>query len=76
METCDGTVRPGFVKWEGLMKMVRELMEGEMGKEVKKKVKALAELAKMAMEENSGSSWKTLDLLINELCHKKQDVCQ
>ncbi|XWS44198.1 hypothetical protein CRYUN_Cryun15aG0023600 [Craigia yunnanensis] len=76
VETCDGTVRPGFVKWVGLMKMVRELMEGKMGKEVKRKVKELAELAKMAMVENSGSSWKTLDLLINELCHKKQDVCQ
>ncbi|XVF38094.1 hypothetical protein REPUB_Repub20aG0068400 [Reevesia pubescens] len=70
VETCDGTVR-GFVKWEGLMKMVKELMEGEMGKEVRKKVKELADLAKMAMKENSGSSWKTLDLLINELCNQK-----
>ncbi|XVF14123.1 hypothetical protein REPUB_Repub09cG0030200 [Reevesia pubescens] len=70
VETCDGTVR-GFVKWEGLMKMVKELMAGEMGKEVRKKVKELAELAKMAMEENSGSSWKTFDSLINELCNKK-----
>ncbi|XWS32783.1 hypothetical protein CRYUN_Cryun22dG0019200 [Craigia yunnanensis] len=51
VKTCDGTVRSGFVKWEGLMKMVRELMEGEMGKEVRKKVKELAELDKMATEE-------------------------
>ncbi|XVF16448.1 hypothetical protein REPUB_Repub10bG0031600 [Reevesia pubescens] len=71
VETCDGTLSGGFVKWEGLMKMVKELMEGEKGKEVRKNVKELAELAKMAMEENSGSSWKTLDLLINELCNKK-----
>lgn len=56
VETSDGTVRPGLVKWEGLMKMVRELMEGEMGKEVRKKAKELAESAKMAMAENSGSS--------------------
>ncbi|WRX21005.1 hypothetical protein QQP08_013492 [Theobroma cacao] len=47
-------------------KMVRELMEGEMGKEVRIKVEELAELAKMAMEENTGSSWRTLDMLIND----------
>ncbi|XP_017974309.1 PREDICTED: UDP-glycosyltransferase 90A1 [Theobroma cacao] len=70
VETCDGTVK-GLVKWEGLMKMVRELMEGEMGKEVRIKVKELAELAKMAMEENTGSSWRTLDMLINEFCNNK-----
>ena len=33
VETIDGSVR-GFVKSEGLEKMVKELMEGEMGKEV------------------------------------------
>ncbi|XVE67950.1 hypothetical protein DITRI_Ditri09bG0029000 [Diplodiscus trichospermus] len=71
VETCDGKVRDGFVKWEALMKMVRELMEGEKGKEVRKKVKELAELAMMAMEENRGSSWRTLEMLINELCNKK-----
>jgi hypothetical protein len=27
-ETCDGSVR-GFVRWDGLKKAVRELMEGE-----------------------------------------------
>lgn len=70
VETCDGTVK-GLVKWEGLMKMVRELMEGEMGKEVRIKVEELAELAKMAMEENTGSSWRTLDMLINEFCNNK-----
>lgn len=70
VETFDGTLN-GFVKWEGLVKMVKELMEGEMGKEVRKKVKEVAEMAKMAMEENKGSSWKTLDLLIYEICNKQ-----
>ncbi|XP_022741636.1 UDP-glycosyltransferase 90A1-like [Durio zibethinus] len=71
VDTCNGTARSDFVHWKGFMNMVRELMEGEMGQEVRKKVKELSELAKMAMEENSGSSWRTLDLLINELCNKK-----
>ncbi|XVF58099.1 hypothetical protein PTKIN_Ptkin07bG0035400 [Pterospermum kingtungense] len=70
VETSDGAVS-GFVKWEGLVKMVKELMEGEIGKQARKKVKQLAELAKMAMEENRGSSWKTLDLLIDEICNKQ-----
>lgn len=71
--TCNG-MKPGFVKWDGLMKVVKELMEGEMGKQVRKRVKQVAELAKMAMADSDGSSWQTLDLLINELCNKKQDV--
>ncbi|KAG2714496.1 hypothetical protein I3843_03G033200 [Carya illinoinensis] len=63
--TCDGSTR-GFVKSEGLEKTARELMEGEMGKGVRKKVKELAEMAKKAVEEG-GSSWRTLDLLIDEI---------
>ncbi|KAJ7974552.1 Glycosyltransferase [Quillaja saponaria] len=70
VETCDGTVK-GFVKWEGLGKMVRELMEGEKGEEVRKKVKEFAVMAKKAVEEG-GSSWRTLDLLIDETCRKKE----
>ncbi|MBA0758643.1 hypothetical protein Gotri_021622 [Gossypium trilobum] len=69
--TCNG-MKPLFVKWEGLMKMVKELMEGEMGKQARKRVKEVAELGKMAMADADGSSWQTLDLLINELCNKKQ----
>ncbi|XP_059670172.1 UDP-glycosyltransferase 90A1-like [Cornus florida] len=65
VETCDGSVR-GFVKWEGLEKMVRELMEGEKGKMVRKKVVEVGQAAKRAMEEG-GSSWKELNELINEL---------
>ncbi|KAL5582542.1 hypothetical protein UlMin_014984 [Ulmus minor] len=65
VETCDGSVR-GFVKWDGLKKMVKELMEGDLGNQVRKKVEEVAEMAKMAMEEERGSSWRTLEELIGE----------
>lgn len=65
VETCDGLPR-GFVKWEGLSKMVKELMEGEMGKKVRMNVKKLSEVAKKSVEEG-GSSWGNLDTLLNEL---------
>ncbi|CAN1320458.1 UDP-glycosyltransferase 90A1 [Linum perenne] len=66
VETSNGSVR-GFVKWEGLEKTVRELMEGVRGVEVKKKVKDYSRKAMQAMEEDTGSSWRTLDMLINEI---------
>ncbi|KAJ4729185.1 Glycosyltransferase [Melia azedarach] len=69
VETCDGSVR-GFVKWQGLQKTVKELMEGETGMEARKKVKELSEMAKNAMEENEGSSWRSLDMLISEITCK------
>lgn len=65
VETCDGSVR-GFVKADGLKKMVKELMEGENGKMVRKKVEEIGEGAKKAMAEG-GSSWRTLNELIDEL---------
>ncbi|KAI8019431.1 UDP-glycosyltransferase 90A1 [Camellia lanceoleosa] len=65
VETSNGPVR-GFVKWQGLEKMVRELMEGEMGKEVRNNVGEFGEAAKKAMKEG-GSSWHTLNQLIDEL---------
>ncbi|KAL8240741.1 hypothetical protein R6Q59_014096 [Mikania micrantha] len=65
VETCDGSVK-GFVKPDGLKKMVKELMEGEKGKEVRKKVKEVGVAAKRAMADG-GSSWRTLNQLINEL---------
>ncbi|OVA07610.1 UDP-glucuronosyl/UDP-glucosyltransferase [Macleaya cordata] len=64
-----GSVR-GFVSAECIENKVRELIEGEKGKEVRKKVKEVGEAARMAMEEG-GSSWRTLDLLIEEVCGKK-----
>ena len=66
VETCDGSVK-GFVKWEGLKKMVIALMEGDEGKDVRKKTKAVAGTAKKAVHEG-GSSWFSLDSLINEIC--------
>ncbi|KAD5961113.1 hypothetical protein E3N88_12586 [Mikania micrantha] len=65
VETCDGSVK-GFVKPDGLKKMVKELMEGEKGKEIRKKVKEVGAAAKRAMADD-GSSWRTLNQLINEL---------
>ncbi|GFY95991.1 UDP-Glycosyltransferase superfamily protein [Actinidia rufa] len=70
VETSDGSVR-GFVKSEGLEKMVRELMEGEMGKEVREKVKEYGEAARRALEEG-GSSWQTLNQLIDESYKHKE----
>ncbi|PWA57945.1 UDP-glucuronosyl/UDP-glucosyltransferase [Artemisia annua] len=65
VETCDGTVN-GFVKGEGLEKKVKELMEGEKGKEVRKKVAEISRTAAKAVEEG-GSSWQCLNELIDEL---------
>lgn len=69
VETSDGSVK-GFVNKEELKKMVKELMAGEMGKEVRKKVKEVAAMAKKAMEEG-GSSWQALESLINVACKER-----
>ncbi|GJT70241.1 UDP-glycosyltransferase 90A1-like protein [Tanacetum coccineum] len=68
VETCDGSVI-GFVKGDGLEKKVKELMEGEKGKEVRKKVAELRNSAMKAVEEG-GSSWRCLNELIDELQNK------
>ncbi|KAL4577189.1 hypothetical protein LXL04_013293 [Taraxacum kok-saghyz] len=65
VETCNGSVQ-GFVTSEGLKKTVKELMEGEKGEEVRKRVKEVGEAAKEAMAEG-GSSWRELNELIDEL---------
>lgn len=62
VETCDGSLN-GLVKWEGLEKRVRELMEGEKGKEMRKKVKEISEAAVKAVEDG-GSSWRNMNELI------------
>ncbi|XP_024928199.3 UDP-glycosyltransferase 90A1 [Ziziphus jujuba] len=69
-ETCDGSLK-GLVKWESLKKMVKELMEGEMGKEVRKKVKKVAEMANKAVVEG-GSSWWALESLTDEICKENK----
>ncbi|PIA40482.1 hypothetical protein AQUCO_02500293v1 [Aquilegia coerulea] len=63
----NGSVR-GYVGSECIESMVIELMEGEKGKEVRKKVQEMGEFAKKAMDEG-GSSWCTLDNLIQEMCY-------
>ncbi|KAL3344670.1 hypothetical protein AABB24_023891 [Solanum stoloniferum] len=69
VETCDGSAR-GFVKWEGLEKSAKELMEGDKGKEARKKVMEIGEAAINAVKEG-GSSWQTLNELIVELTESK-----
>ncbi|KAM0955025.1 hypothetical protein ACFX2A_023958 [Malus domestica] len=54
-----------LVKSEGMEKMVKELMEGEMGKEARREAKELAVVVRKAVSEG-GSSWSTLQLLIDE----------
>ena len=65
VETCNGSVR-GFVKWEGLAKMVKELMGGKMGEVARQRVKELKEAAKEAIKPG-GTSWRNLELLLSEL---------
>ncbi|MCL7027109.1 hypothetical protein MKW94_025229 [Papaver nudicaule] len=70
--TRTGSVR-GFFGSECIEKKVKELMrvEGEKCKEIRKNVKKLSEKARNAMEVG-GSSWHTLNLLIDEvICGKK-----
>ncbi|KAM1954044.1 hypothetical protein ACFX16_023762 [Malus domestica] len=69
VETCDGSTK-GFVKSEGLEKMIKELMEGEKGKEARREAKELADLARKAVSEG-GSSCATLQLLIDETTFEK-----
>ncbi|XP_057983194.1 UDP-glycosyltransferase 90A1-like [Malania oleifera] len=72
VEHCGGGLR-GFVKGEGLERSVRELMEGEKGKEVRKKAKEIAAAARKAMEEG-GSSCQLLDQLILHICKLSTDT--
>ncbi|XP_022938572.1 UDP-glycosyltransferase 90A1-like [Cucurbita moschata] len=66
---CEGLVK-GFVKGKGLQRLVRELMEGEKGKEVRKRAMEISAMAKKAMAEN-GSSWRDLEQLVQEMCSNK-----
>ncbi|KAI3909664.1 hypothetical protein MKW98_014081 [Papaver atlanticum] len=69
--TRNGSVR-GFFDSECIENKVKELMdiESEKGKKMRKNVKKLNEKARNAMAEG-GSSWRTLNLLIDEvICNK------
>ncbi|KAA8542656.1 hypothetical protein F0562_023845 [Nyssa sinensis] len=61
----NGSVR-GAVESPEVEKMARELMEGERGEQVRKKVKEVGENACGAMREG-GSSRRTIDMLIHEV---------
>ncbi|CAI9753927.1 unnamed protein product [Fraxinus pennsylvanica] len=63
-----GSVR-GFVAAEEVEQMVKELMEGEKGKAVKRKVEEIKDTA-CAATEDGGSSWHTLNFLIDDVCGK------
>ncbi|KAG6578601.1 UDP-glycosyltransferase 90A1, partial [Cucurbita argyrosperma subsp. sororia] len=71
---CGGLVK-GFVKGKGLQRLVRELVEGEKGKEVRKRAMEISEMAKKAMAEN-GSSWRDLEQLVHKMCSNKLPLPQ
>ncbi|EOA32878.1 hypothetical protein CARUB_v10016193mg [Capsella rubella] len=72
VETEDGRVRGGFVTREELSRKIKELMEGETGKLARKNVEEYSKLAKAALVEGTGSSWKNLDLILKELCKSRE----
>nr|AYC63493.1 UDP-glycosyltransferase [Scoparia dulcis] len=65
VNTVDGTPK-GFVRRESLKNTVVEVMEGEKGKELRDKVKEVAEEARKAMAEG-GSSWHELNGIVDEI---------
>ncbi|CAI9763203.1 unnamed protein product [Fraxinus pennsylvanica] len=71
VETVNGSSNK-FVQAESLKNQMKELMEGEKGDEVRKKVKEVAETARNSMKEG-GSSWITLNELIKEI-HLKNET--
>ncbi|AEC06549.1 UDP-Glycosyltransferase superfamily protein [Arabidopsis thaliana] len=70
VETEDGSVK-GFVTREELSGKIKELMEGETGKTARKNVKEYSKMAKAALVEGTGSSWKNLDMILKELCKSR-----
>ncbi|KAK7389320.1 hypothetical protein VNO78_24213 [Psophocarpus tetragonolobus] len=54
------------VKWEAIVKAVKMVLAGEEIKEMRKRVKAFAQMARQAIEEG-GSSDLSLNALIEEL---------
>ncbi|KAF3570241.1 hypothetical protein F2Q69_00060618 [Brassica cretica] len=59
----------GAVRRVEVAEKVKELMEGEKGKELRRNVEVYGKKAKKALEEGVGSSWKNLKNLINEFCN-------
>ncbi|KAI3452409.1 hypothetical protein Pfo_009074 [Paulownia fortunei] len=69
VSTVDGSTK-GFVSGKSLKNTVIELMEGEKGKELREKVKEVAEAASKAVADG-GSSWHALNHLIKETHRQK-----
>ncbi|CAF2157587.1 UDP-glycosyltransferase 90A1 isoform X1 [Brassica rapa] len=70
VETQDGSVQ-GFVTRKELSQKIRELMEGD-GKLARENVKEYSKMAKEALVQGTGSSWKNLDLLLETLCKSRE----
>lgn len=64
MVVSDGVVRRGEV-----VEKVKELMEGEKGKELRRNVEVYGKKVKKVLEEGVGFFWKNLKNLINEFCN-------
>ncbi|CAA3025067.1 UDP-glycosyltransferase 90A1-like [Olea europaea subsp. europaea] len=65
----NGSVR-GFVETKEVEKMVKELMGGEKGKALRQKVEEIREAA-FAATVDGGSSWQSLNFLIDDVCGKR-----
>ncbi|KAL7140832.1 hypothetical protein ABFS83_08G013300 [Erythranthe nasuta] len=65
VKTVDGSAK-GFISRESLKNAVVELMEGQKGKEMREKVKEVAEAARKSMAEG-GSSSLALDNLVDAI---------
>jgi hypothetical protein len=63
----------GGVKREEIKSLVRELMVGEKGKELKKKAVEWKKLAEEATSRPTGSSYVNLDKMINEVLLSPRD---
>ncbi|XP_073010059.1 UDP-glycosyltransferase 90A1-like [Typha latifolia] len=70
VRASDGT-KEGLVKGEDVEKMVRMLMAGEEGKSAARRAKELEAAARKAMEVG-GSSYVTVERMMDELCGEKK----
>jgi hypothetical protein len=61
------------VKREEIESLVRELMVGDKGKELKKKVLDWKKMAEEASSKPTGSSYVNLDKMINEVLLSQRD---
>ncbi|PRQ49666.1 putative cyanohydrin beta-glucosyltransferase [Rosa chinensis] len=60
------------VKRDEVQKLVKEIMEGEKGKTMRKNILEWKKLAKEAIAQH-GSSFKNLDILVNQVLLRKRE---